>query len=234
MRNVIILAISSAALFAVAASATTTIPKERVCPVGGEKYASFEIGSTSYWGIRLDLQRTGIGAYLPYVECPNGFVVYRDEAEFTAEEIAKLTPVVASAEYKALRESAPPVRIVMLEGALGKSDADLRHWLFRASFETEREQADPSHRKYLTRATDAYGEWLKVHAEHDEEWWFCAVRHADLLRQSGRFAESAFAAKELRAAQPPKDTVLPQVIDQIEQKAAAGDSAPAQAEDKRS
>ena len=83
--------------------ATMLVDGDRVCPIGGETYKSFEIASTTSFSRRLDLRPLGPAGYLPWIECPNGFVVYKSEKEFTTAEIETLTPVVASAEYQKLR-----------------------------------------------------------------------------------------------------------------------------------
>jgi len=87
-----------------AATATTLYPLERTCPVGGEKYASVGIGSTTQLGMRLDLRPMGPAANLPTPVCPNGFVVFKDETRFTEAEIAKLTPLVASDAFQRARQ----------------------------------------------------------------------------------------------------------------------------------
>jgi hypothetical protein len=215
------------------AAATTTFPRERVCPVGGETYQSFEIASTSYSGIRLDLQRGGVGAFLPYVECPNGFIVYKDESKFTADEIAKLTPVVSSAEYQAARKAdVPAVRVIMLQRAVGKSDADLRYWFFKAALEAEQSQVEALRHRHLEEAVEAHAAYLKEHTEHDDAWWFSAVRRADLLRQLARFDDVSAAIKDIRAAHGSENQIYLKVVAQIETRAAAHDANPAFYEDK--
>lgn len=225
-------AVLMAALTAGETAATTTIPKERICPVGGAKYPSFEIGSTSSFGVRLDLQRLGPSAHLPYVECPNGFVVYKDESEFTADEIAKLTPLVASARYQAARGSGPEaLRVVMQLEALGATDAEIRGWLFRVAFESEGCNK-PLRREYLLRTVMAYETYLAGAPAQDEAWWIASIRRADLLRQLGRFDDSAVAADTLlktASGQPPH---VAKIIGQISARAKARDGAPAVFDDK--
>jgi hypothetical protein len=227
-------AILAVASFVVSAWATTTISKERVCPVGGEKYESFEIASTSFRGIRLDLQRTGVGAYLPYVECPNGFIVFKDEDQFAADEIAKLTPVVAGVEYQVARRDEPPAtRVVLLLRALGQTDVEMRHWLFRAAFESESKgkELEPLRLKYLALAADAYGVYVKGHEIRDEAWWGAQVRRADLLRQLSRFDEAAALVAEMEKAHASENEFYLKVAAQILERAKVGDAQPADYKD---
>jgi hypothetical protein len=211
-----------------AADATTILKMERVCPVGGEKYDSFMIGSTSYFGLRLDLRRNGVGAFLPYVECPNGFIVFKDEKDFTPDEIAKLTPVVASGTYREARQSeVDAYRVVLLRRALGASDADLRHQLMQAAFEAEVHQKDALHAKYLALAAAAYTDFVKAHSEQDTEWWVAKLRLAEIARQQGRFADAIAAIDALKGAADPKPAVFRDVAAQIRARAEAGDKVPA-------
>ena len=59
-----------------AAEATTMVAVDRTCPIGGEVYESFDIASTTQMGARLDRRPMGPAATIPWVECPNGFIVY--------------------------------------------------------------------------------------------------------------------------------------------------------------
>src|SRR6266480_7738470 len=119
--SLVLSALGSYCFNAVNTYATTLVNVERTCPVGGEKYQSFEIGSTSQFGVRLDLRP--IGPHVPWVECPNGLVLFKGEEKFTKDEIAKLTPVVASAEYQRMREEhSAAYRAVYLLRSLGESD----------------------------------------------------------------------------------------------------------------
>jgi len=141
--------------------------------------------------MRLDLRRTGPAAFLPHIECPNGFVVFKAEKEFTPDEIAKLTPVVAADEYQKARHDEPiSYRIILLERALGKSDTDLRDVFLSAAFEAEAVPNEPQRQKYLALAETAYSSFLAQHASHDWDWWVAALRQAEVARQRGHFEDA--------------------------------------------
>jgi hypothetical protein len=210
------------------AQATTLMPVERTCPVGGAKYPSFEIGSTSSFGSRLDLRRIGPEGHLPTVECPNGFVVFKAEDEFTPAEIATLTPVVASAAYQAARRDEPiAARTVLLRRALGASEADLRHLLLLAAFQAEDAQHEDTRQKYLALAASAYDAFLAAHAVRDDEWWVATIRAAEIARQRGRFDDAIRIADSVAALTPPGDGWLGDVAKQIKARALAKDAVPA-------
>jgi hypothetical protein len=210
------------------ARATTIEPIERVCPVGGAKYKSFEIMSTSSFGMRLDLRRIGPAASLPRIECPNGFVVFKEEKEFTPDELAKLTPVVAADEYQRARRDEPiSYRIVLLKRALGQGDAELRDVILAAAFDAEDARNDSQRQKYLALAEAAYTAFLAQQAAHDLDWWVASLRQAEIARQRGHFDDAqARATALLKLGPAPKDWIL-QVADQIGQKARAKVSEPA-------
>jgi hypothetical protein len=139
-------------------------PLERTCPIGGAKYPSFEIMSTSRMGSRLDLRPIGPQAYIPYVECPNGFIVFKEEKEFTADDIAKLTPVVESAAYQDARQNGmPSARLAMLERAVGGDPNGIAYFLLKASFEADDRHNEALRQKYLGEAADAYAALVATH-----------------------------------------------------------------------
>lgn len=211
-----------------AANATTMFPVERVCPIGGEKYQSFEIGSTSQFGIRLDLRPIGPAAGLPWVECPNGFIVWKDEKAFTKEEIAKLTPVVAGAEYQRMRKDhAPAYRVVHLRRALGETDAALAWLILKAAWESE-EINEPRRQTYLAEAQPAMLARAKASATHDEEWWSASIVAAEIERQRSRFAESLALLDTMPVGELKTDDAKRAVIDQIRQHARRNNAKPEQ------
>ena len=91
-------------LGAAPAGATTFAPKDFVCPVGGEAFTADMVASNSTFGARPDGKPYSPLPVVPRAECPgNGFVLFRPD--FTPEEIAILSKVVASPEYQAMRAS---------------------------------------------------------------------------------------------------------------------------------
>lgn len=218
-------------LAAIPAEATTMMKVTRTCPVGGAKYESFEIGSTSSFGIRLDLRPVGPAAYLPFVECPNGFVVFKEEKDFTPEEIAKLTPVVASAEYQRLRtEHMIAYRIAYLRRALGEGERGLGWILMRAAWQAEDAKNETLRQTYLSEARRAYELERAANPTPTDDWWTASVILAEIARQQGRFEDAIAAVKALPTQQLPSDSPIPKVAKQIRAKAEARDAAPAKFE----
>ncbi len=208
---------ASLAVVAIVASAqaTTMMPVQKNCPIGGEKYESFEIMSTSQFGMRLDLRPNGPAAYLPWDRCPNGFVVWKDAKEFTPEEIAKLTSVVASEEYQRMRkEHATAYLVVHLQRALGVSEADLAWLILKAAWEAEDVKED-LRQCYLAEAEPAMIARARSRTSHDEDWWSASLVAAEIERQRGRFAEALTLLAALPVNELKADDVKRAVIEQI-------------------
>jgi hypothetical protein len=221
-----ILAASLAALALIATAQATTMTRvQKVCPVGGEKYDSFEIMSTSQFGMRLDLRPNGPAAHLPWDECPNGFVVWKDK--FTPEEIAKLTPVVASEEFQRMRkEHVTAYLVVHLQRALGAGDANVAWLLLKAAWEAEEVKEDLRQR-YLAEAQPAMSANAKSRMSHDEEWWSASIVTAEIARQRGRFPEALALLATLPLSELKADDIKRAVIDQIKAHANQRNARPA-------
>jgi hypothetical protein len=230
MRTTFLLSFAAVlfALAAIPAQSTTMMKVTRTCPVGGAKYESFEIMSTSSFGRRLDLRPIGPAAYLPFVECPNGFIVFKEEADFTAEEIAKLTPVVESAEYQRLRtEHVAAYRVAHLQRALGEQERNLGWTLMRAAWQAEDARKESLRQTYLAEARRAYEGQRAANTTPTEDWWTASIMLAEIARQQSRFDDAVAEIDALPKGQLPADSPIPKVAQQIRAKAVARDAAPA-------
>jgi hypothetical protein len=224
-RSVVLVAV----LFSqVSAGATTMFPVERICPVGGEKFQSFEIGSTSQFGMRLDFRPNGPAAYLPWVQCPNGFVVFKDEKEFTKAEIDVLTPIVGGADYQRMRkEHTIAYLVVHLRRALGASDADLAWLILKAAWESEAGTGNAMRQRYLVEAHLAMLARAKARTAHDDEWWAVSIVAAEIERQRSRFAEALALLAALPVSEIAANDVKRALIAQIKEHADRKDPNPA-------
>lgn len=212
---------------ATAANATRLVPVERTCPIGGEKYKSFDIMSTSQFGMRLDFRPNGPIARLPWEECPNGFVVWKED--FTKEEIAKLTPVVGSAKYQQMRDThVIAYRVVFLRRTLGETDVELAWLILKAAWEAEDQKREQLRQTYLAEAQTALAARAATMPTHDEEeWWPCAIVVAEIDRQRSRFRESIAKLDALPVRELQTGSALLAVIAQIRDRARKGDPNPA-------
>jgi hypothetical protein len=172
----------SAGLAAVSGRATTTFEQDFVCPVGGEKFEGQVIGSYSSWGQRPDGRSYGTLPIYPIVECPgNGFLLFQEE--FTPEDVALLEPLVASAEYQAMRTSETPnYRVWWLRSKLGGDPLELAGSLLRASWETDEnfERKARYQAAFVAAAT-------ALQRTDAETWFWFNLRAANALRELGHF-----------------------------------------------
>ena len=227
MRHALFASLAVVALV-VSARATTMMPVQKNCPIGGERYESLEIMSTSQFGMRLDLRPNGPAAYLPWDECPNGFVVWKDDKTFTPDEIAKLTPIVASDAYQRMRKDhVTAYRVVHLRRALGEGDGELAWLILKAAWEAEDAGREPLRQSYLTEAQSAFIARAKAASSHDEDWWSSSIVVAEIDRQRGHFAESMASLDALPVGELKPDDVKRAVIAQIKDHARRNDAKPA-------
>jgi hypothetical protein len=210
------------------ARATTMFPVERTCPVGGERFQSFEIGSTSQFGMRLDFRPNGPAAHLPWVVCPNGFVVFKDESEFTKAQIAILTPLVNGVDYQRMRrEHVTAYLAVHLQRALGATEVDLAWLMLKAAWEAESGQGRTMRPRYLGEAYTAMVARAKARTKHDEEWWAVSIVAAEIERQRGRHDEALVLLAALPVGELAAADVKRALIEQIAEHARRRDASPA-------
>lgn len=183
------LAIAAMGAFALTpAQATTTIEQDFTCPVGGEKFQSSVIASHTSWGQRPDGRRYGTLPIHPIVECPgNGFLLF--DEEFTPEDIAVLEPLVASAEYQAMRSAETPnYRVWWLRSKLGRDPLDLTSSLLRATWESDHDvDRKARYQAAFIAATTA----LQRTEANAQTWFWFNARAANALRELGNFDEAA-------------------------------------------
>jgi hypothetical protein len=168
------------------ALAQTPAAEAMTCPIGGGSFSFTPTGSVTATGERPDGKPFGSTTFPVAVpECPdNGLVLYKD---YTAEEVAKLEPIVASEAYQALRKADTPYyRAYWLMKAMGLPPERYLWALLQASWEAE---AKPELRKrYLTELVEASA---AVPARPgDLNWIGMEGRAINALRELGRFDEA--------------------------------------------
>ena len=186
-REILQWVVMATGLVAGTASAMTMLPVDYVCPVGGEKFTAQTVGSGTAYGHFLDGQSYGpIGSPWPLVECPgNGLLLYK--RDFSAEEIARLTPYVESAEYQALRQTETSYwRLALLLRHMGESDAVLAGVVRQATWQAQGEQ----YPRYVAAAAAAWQAQCRDDAgqeARDEGWLYCQMMLGEWERRLSRF-----------------------------------------------
>ena len=186
--RILFLAAAVAALGSPAAGAVpeTPVTETMTCPLGGGSFPFAPTASHTTTGERPDGKPYGSAAFpQPLPECPdNGLVLYKD---YTAAEVAKLEPIVASEAYQALRkEDTPYYRAYWLMKVMGLAPERYLWPLLQASWEAE---AKPELRKrYLTELAEASA--VVPARPGDLNWIGMEGRAINALRELGRFDEA--------------------------------------------
>ncbi len=198
-----VLPLTLMALSASPLSATTMYPTQFTCPVGGEQFEDYVVGSTSSWGQRPDGSAIGGVSPWPVVECPsNGLPLYKET--FEEDELAKLATLIATPDYLAMRETETVYRrIWWLEKQLGADDYSLARYLISASWETEFE---PERKARYQRDFATAANALVRTSDQADNWFWLTLRAANAYRELGRYSDAARLVSEAdRADLMPED-----------------------------
>jgi tetratricopeptide (TPR) repeat protein len=158
---------------------------ELTCPLDGSRFNVTRPASGTSRGIFLDLKPFGpIIAPWPLARCPsNGFVLYKPH--FSDEEIARLRPFVASAEYQALQSHHTTYYLAArLRAYLGETPAQLAWTLLEATWEAE---PGAQYERYATEALRAFQEALAEPYAAPTQWVADQLVAGELERRLGRF-----------------------------------------------
>lgn len=190
------------------AAAMTFMKVEHVCPIGGERFSAQEMGSGTAFGHFLDGRLHGaIQSPWPLVSCPgNGFVIYKDD--FSAEEIKRLSAVVASDEYQRMRGTETSYWLLAhLFEAVGAPARDRAGVLQSATW-----QASPAqYPRYVQAASAAVAQQCpdaRAAAERDAPWLHCQMLLGEWERRLSQF-DAARARFERLQPLPEKLVVGP-------------------------
>ncbi|MDT9599859.1 hypothetical protein [Sphingosinicella rhizophila] len=156
------------------------------CPIGGASFDYVRPVPEAVTGLRPDGKPYSGATYPPALpECPdNGLVLYKDYDE---AEIAKLKPVIESADYQAQRGTDTAYyRAYRLMRVLGEAPDDYLWTLLQASWEAD--DRPELRTRYLTELVEAAAE-VPARPE-DLNWIGMEARTVNALRELGRFNEA--------------------------------------------
>ena len=202
MRSILatVTALICCTVIAAPAAATTVLPMETKCPIGGESFTAQSIGSYTSFGSRPDGRLYGTLPFVPLVECPgNGFVIFDDD--LTSQEIAALTPLVASPEYQQIRRAeTPSYRAWWLMAKIDRPAIDSAMRLLVASWESD---GDPERKaRYQAQfAAAALALPPATDAKQKARGAMARLRAANALRELGRFEDAQAALGAIDAAE---------------------------------
>jgi hypothetical protein len=205
--------------------AMTMLETELECPIGGEKFTTKLAGSGTQYGQFLDRRPFGpTPSPWPLAKCPgNGFVMFKHE--FSAEELAVLTPYVESAEYREMqaKESTYFLAASLLR-ELGLDDATVANTLLRATWQVENGADYSRYAEATLAALDAAIATPAADIDAESLLNFRQIA-GELERRLGRL-EAAKARFDALATEPGlSGTPLQAVVAQEMALVAAGDTA---------
>ena len=158
-------------------------PVTIACPVGGKEFQFRPPGRAPATGARPDGKPySAATAPAPLPECPdNGLVLFK---EYTAEEAAKLEPLVASDAYKALlKTDTSYYRAHWLMREMGLEAKDYLFVLLQAAWQAD---GNPELRaRYLAEFAEGTAKLERRPA--DINWIGMEGRAVNALRELGRF-----------------------------------------------
>ena len=174
------------------------------CPVGGEKFEAWRSGTYSTYGLRPDGKPYSYMPFpFPLPECPSNRLVIFDE--YSPAEVAKLTPLIATPDYRAMiGRDVPHYRAAWLAQRLGRPDTESLWLLLRAIWSVtpdDMDKGDPPLAERYQSEFAARVVALPATTPADERRALSA-RAANALRQLGRF-DDAEAMRRTTAAIAP-------------------------------
>lgn len=193
MRVVVLCGVlAAAAVLTSPAGAGTPYQENLTCPIGGEKFEHTSTGSYSTFGARPDGKPYGSWIFpMPMPVCPSNKLPIYDK--FTKEQLARLEPLVASAEFKAIGNDMPYYRAAWLMERSGEPAADVAWMIVKASWEADGDL--PLKRKYQEEYVAKLVALPK--GEKASEWLWRKARAANGLRELARFQEAVAQADGL-------------------------------------
>lgn len=166
-----------------------------ICPIGGEAYQGWQMGSYSTYGERPDGRPYSYMHFpFPVPECPgNHLVVFDDFSDADKAALARLIATPVYARLVADGET-PHYRAFWLATRLGRPDAEALGWLQAALWaETpgrndgpDRPDSRARRARYAATFVDRVRHLPADISARDRLW--LTARAANLLRQSGDFA----------------------------------------------
>jgi hypothetical protein len=184
-----------ALMTSVSATALTFRNVDYICPVGGEAFSSPQVGSATYFGMNLDTRPEGMGPVpWPLPKCPgNGFVIFAEK--FPEDELSKLTQLVGSPEYQALRnrESDYFLAAFLME-RIERPARSIAYTLLNASWEAQKPEQE---QRYLDAALRHYLSSLDAAKGTGDELLADQFLAGELERRLGKFSEAESRFKAL-------------------------------------
>lgn len=194
------LAMLASQVASVPGQATTVIPSDFKCPLGGEVFKG-RFQASGYKKISDSAVGMPLGAPFvwPIEQCPNGFLIAK--SRYSSAELRELSKLIARPEYRALRDHPTFEQLWWLRREQGADSYELAQLSLLAAREALFSGEGPQRltAKYLVEIGE-----LPFAAERSDDWFRAYLNGVNLLRQQGRFAaaQKVLSAISVEALQP--------------------------------
>lgn len=195
----------------------TEFPVEMKCPVGGEKFKQLRRLAWTEYGKRPDGKvYSNWQSPTPLAECPSNKLLIVNE--YTKDDIAKLGPLIASAEYLGLRKTESPYYgAAWLFRKLGREPKWVMGMMQRAGWESD--QQPERKLRYMREMVDQARIAAGRETPDSMPWWQVNWMIINALRELGAYDEAVAALAALPLAKldvaiPEKQLGDPPVIEE--------------------
>lgn len=180
-------------------------PEQMTCPIGGERFEALVTSHYSTHGSRPDgMPGTYWYMPLPIPECPsNGLVVFE---QFTPEQIAALTPLIASPDYRRMvAEESTYYRAQWLATRIGMPEQEALWMLLSATWQVKPArgpigQPMPSPAKAVQYQQEFVARVRALPANpRDPSYVILYERAANAERELGHFESAAAMLRQVRS-----------------------------------
>ncbi|MGQ0542249.1 MAG: hypothetical protein ACT4O9_10440 [Blastocatellia bacterium] len=166
--------------------------EEIKCPIGGEKFKAFYLGTHSTYGRHLDWEPVSYMRFpVPIPVCPShGFVVTKKD--YSKEELEKMKKIVESKTYKDIYAQKHATFYLFAKiKELNEEKFDDYWWLYlNATWEADNCKNIVRYKEYALESISAGKKRLAELKDSDESYWVLKTVIADLYRRTGDFKSS--------------------------------------------
>lgn len=191
---------TNAAITCTESSGHHVFVEQRVCPIGGERFDAFSLGTHSTYGAYLDLTEVSYLTFpIAIAVCPsNGFVDYKET--YSDSELATLGATIATPEYKALlgHHTSWFLFAELMERSNFASGEDVELWWIRSRAAAEAQACDTGQFEAYARLALAQIELeLEALPANDSAFWPMQLMAANYDRRLGDQTRAIERMKQL-------------------------------------
>jgi hypothetical protein len=166
--------------------------EEVKCPIGGEKFKAFHLGTYSTYGRHLDWEPVSYMRFPVGIPvCPtNGFVI--SKKDYSKDELEKLKKIIESKTYKDIYAQKHATFYLLAKmKELNEEKFDDYWWLYlNATWEADNCKNKDRYKEYALETISATRKRLAELKDTEEDYWVLKTITADIYRRIGDFKSS--------------------------------------------